>query len=69
MALYRIRCFFLMIKPQCGIQGWRMNLNQLIWERIRKQLREKKEEGFEEIYILTYQQLYRDVIQAVGREE
>ena len=30
-----------MIKPQCGIQGWRMNLNQLIWERIRKQLREK----------------------------
>ncbi len=46
-----------------------MNLNQLIWERIRKQLREKKEEGFEEIYILTYQQLYRDVIQAVGREE
>ena len=35
----------------------------------QKQLREKKEEGFEEIYILTYQQLYRDVIQAVGREE
>lgn len=46
-----------------------MDKNQAMWKRVIRQLKERKEAGFEEFFILTYQPVYQDIIQAVGQKE